>query len=521
MPASSMKVLAARAAVALPLALAFVPAIAAGHGEGECAALANLALPNTNLLSASLVPAAGDLPEYCRVLGYVRPAINFEVRLPTRDWNGKFYMAGCGGFCGSVEADRPRFTNAMNHGLRRNYAVSTTDAGHWGGSVVDGRWAWNNRLAEIDWGYRAVNETARVSKATIKAFYGRNQSRAYFAGCSTGGRMANMEASRFPEDFDGIISGAPALDYPGLVATLFAWVVQANTGPDGKPVLSPTKVGRISEAVYEACDGKDGLKDGLIDDPRACRFEPSTLICKNGAGEDCLSAAEAQVLTKWYAGPTNSKGEQLFPGGIPPGSEPFWGVWLTGNPVTKAPAVVPLFGRDFKRYMAFADDPGERYNAADFDFDVDPARLAEMSAIYNSDNPDLSRFRDRGGKLLMYHGWADAVVTPYKTIEYVEAVEKTLGGRERTRDFLRLFMVPGFDHCGIQAGPGPIDTGTDMLTALENWVEKGEAPDRILMTRSDDKGQAQWSRPLCPYPQLAKLRGGDQNDAANFECVEP
>ena len=201
---------------------------------GDCGALANLKIEDTNLLSAAIVPAGGGLPEYCRVLGYVRPAINFEVRMPTREWNGKLYMAGCGGFCGSLDSDNDGFANAMNYGLGRNYAAATMDSGHWGASVLDGRWAYNNRVAENDYGWRAVTETARVAKALVKTYYGVEQKRAYFAGCSNGGRMANMEARKFPNDFDGIISGAPSLDQTGLLATFTTWLVQANTRADGQ-----------------------------------------------------------------------------------------------------------------------------------------------------------------------------------------------------------------------------------------------------------------------------------------------
>ncbi len=180
-----------------------------------------------------------------------------------------------------------------------------------------------------------------------------------------------------------------------------------------------------------------------------------------------------------------------------------------------------MFGRDFKRYMAFADDPGENYTATMFDFDKDPPRLAPMAAIYNSDSPDLSKFRDRGGRIIMYHGWADSIVTPYKTLDYVEKVEKAMGGAERTREFLRLFMVPGFDHCGIQQGPGASDTSFDPLTALENWVERGQAPEAMTMTRADKDGKPMWSRPLCMHPQVARFRSGDPKDAASFACVNP
>ena len=233
------------AAAAGVLGIGIAPAAAAN----DCARLADLKIENTDLLSAAEVPATGGLPAYCRLLGFVRPAINFEVRLPLQNWNGKLYMVGCGGFCGTLDADRPGFTNAMNFGLRRNYAVATMDSGHWGTSVIDGRWAMNNPVAQTDWGQRAVTETARVAKVAVKAYYGNGQSKAYFAGCSTGGRMAAVEAMRYPKDFDGIISGAPALDYTGLVATFFAWVTKANTGPDGRAIFPASKVKLVGDAV--------------------------------------------------------------------------------------------------------------------------------------------------------------------------------------------------------------------------------------------------------------------------------
>jgi tannase/feruloyl esterase len=245
------------------LAATAIPGTVHAQTPLACESLAGLKIDNVNLLSATRVGGTADLPSHCRILGFVRPAINFDIRLPTQNWNGKFFMAGCGGFCGTLDSDRVGFTNAMNYGLRRNYAVSTMDSGHWGLSVLDGRWAYNNRIAEIDWGSRAVTETAKVTKVIIRAFYDQPQRKSYFAGCSTGGRMAALEAQRYPDDFDGIISGAPALDYTGLVATHFAWLVQANTGPDGKEVLTKAKVPLIRDAVAKEC----GDSTGLINDP--------------------------------------------------------------------------------------------------------------------------------------------------------------------------------------------------------------------------------------------------------------
>jgi feruloyl esterase len=474
----------------------------------ECGALAKLKIETTNLLSSVEVPAAGDLPGYCRVLGYVRPAINFEVRLPLTGWNGKFYQAGCGGFCGGLNSDAPGFTNAINVALRRDYAVATTDSGHWGASVVDGRWAWNNPVAKGDWAWRAETETARVAKILVKAFYGTAQSKAYFAGCSTGGRMAGVEATRFPGDFDGIIMGAPALDYTGLVATEFAWLAQANTGADGKPVFKPAKLPILRDAVLKACHAEDGL----VADPRDCDFKPASLRCTAGDSADCLSAAEVGTLEKWYSGPHDRKGQQLYPGGLPLGSETNWGIWLTG--VGGRPPAIPLFGRDFLRYMAFpADDPD--YTARDFDFDRDPGRLAPMAVLYNAatwvpgspgevKGGDLSAFAKRGGRMIVYHGWGDPIVTPFLTLAWYDAWAKAAGGLDQARQSARLFLIPGMDHCGINAGNASItDTGIDPLSALEQWVEHDTPPDSLLATKRAKDGRTVWQRKICAYPGTA------------------
>jgi pimeloyl-ACP methyl ester carboxylesterase len=498
----------------------------------DCGALANLKIENANLLSATEVAASGDLPAYCRVLGYVRPAINFEIRLPLRDWNGKLYEAGCGGFCGTLNSDVPGFTNAMNFGLRRGYAVATSDSGHWGTSVIDGRWAMNNPVAQMDWGQRSVPETARVAKAVIKSYYGVAQKKAYFAGCSTGGRMAVMAALRNPKEFDGIISGAPALDYTGLVATFFAWVAKANTGADGKPIFPPAKVKLLGDAVYAACGEKNTVAGGIIADPRACHFDPKVLQCRAGDALDCLTQAEVGVVEKWYRGAVDSHGQRLYAGGIPLGSEPHWRRWLTGTGT--APALLPLFAQDFLRYMAFEPAAGSSFKVTDFDFDRDPPRMTFTAAMYNAatfnpttgatDTSDLAAFREAGGKLIIYHGWADSLVTPQLTVGFYEALASKNGGVAATQDFARLFMVPGMDHCGIQTdGPGIADTGLDVLTALEHWAEDGKAPTELIATKTAPGGNATlWQRPVCAYPTIARYRGsGNPNDAASYACGDP
>jgi hypothetical protein len=494
----------------------------------DCAGLANLKIDNTNLLSATEVPANGDLPAYCRVLGFVRPAINFEIKLPTQEWNGKFYMVGCGGFCGTLNTEAPGFYNAMNFGLRRNYVVAASDSGHWGASVTDARWALNNPVAVMDWAQRYVPETARVSKIILKAYYGTEQKKSYFAGCSQGGRMGVMEALRNPKDFDGIISGAPALDTTGMY-NLFGWVAQANAGPDGKSVLSPAKLNLIQDAVYAACSEKLGVVDSVVADPRACHFKPSTLLCRAGDSADCLTQAEVAATEKFYSGPVNSGGQRLFPG-VPLGSEPFWQLWITG---TGGPQAM-TFAQNFFKYMAFEPPAGPSFNAANYDFDKDPPRLAYTASIVNAAtfNPttgeiefgDMNAFREAGGKLLIWHGWADAVVPPQFTIDFYEALGKKIGGIRAVQDFARLFMVPSMDHCGIQnKGPGPAHTGIDPLTALEQWVEEDKAPTELITTRTaPSSNQTLWRRPVCAYPKAAHYKGsGDPTDATSFTCTDP
>ncbi len=493
----------------------------------DCAALAHIKIEATNLLSATEVAQAGDLPAYCRVLGYVRPAVNFEVRLPLADWNGKFYEAGCGGFCGALDADKAGVFNSITYAERRNYAVATSDSGHWGASSVDGRWALANPVGKADWAWRAVTETARVGKLLAAAFYGQQPKHAYFNGCSTGGRMAGVEATRYPGDFDGIIMGAPALDYTGLVATDFAWVTQANTGPDGKQILGAARLPLLENAVAKAC----AAPDGLVADPRRCDFKPETLQCTGATGADCLSAAEVGVLKKWYAGPSDAAGNALYAGGIPPGSEANWGLWLTGN--GPRPPALPLFARDFLRYMAFEPDAGPTYAVASFDIEHDPARLAAMAPLYNAATwvpghpghvagSDLTAFAKRGGKMIIWHGWGDPLVTPWLTVAAYEAWAEAAGGIDKLAGTARLFMVPGMDHCGLNPNNASItDAGLDPLPALERWVEQGQAPDTLTATRRSSSGQTLWQRPVCAYPQAAKPNGGDVTQVSGWTCAAP
>jgi feruloyl esterase len=259
-----------------------------------------------------------------------------------------------------------------------------------------------------------------------------------------------------------------------------AWIVQANTDAEGNPILGPGKDQLIGDEVMKQCDAADGAEDGLIADPRECGVDLSGLKCgAEGAGNQCLTEAELGVVEKWRQGPRNAAGEQLYPGGIPEGSEPFWAVWLTGKPGGGG-GLVPLFAQGFGEYMAFPEDrPG--YKPTDFDFETDPTKLEPARKIYNADNPDLSAFIGAGGKMIVWHGWADAIVTPLKTVEWYDAVADKAGGPEALAENVRLFMIPGMDHCGIAPGPGGIDQSRlDLLTKLEQWVEDSAPPETIM-----------------------------------------
>jgi len=464
--------------------LASASGAAWAQDTAQCEALHNTALAGGFVTSAQVVPAADSLPAYCEVRAVALPAINIEVRLPLEGWNGHYYQAGCGGFCGILgRADAGAgWINAMRPGLEKGYATATSDSGHHALSVVDAAWAADNPHAERDWGWRSIGETHRVAQIMIERFYGGGSDRAIFQGCSTGGRMAHVATQRYPEMFDGIISGAPAMDYPGLVATKMSYLMQANTDADGNQILGVEKVGLIGDHVMASCDAVDGAEDGLIADPRACSVDYAPLQCTDGATEGCLTEAELGVVAAWRQGPQDSAGTQLYPGGIPEGSEPFWWLWLTGNGEGGG-KLVNAFTTNFTAWMAFPEDPGASWTPTQFDLDADPARLAGAKAVYNGDNPDISAFRDAGGKMIVWHGWGDAIVTPYKTVEWYAQAAEIAGGEAALQENVALFMEPGMDHCGLLGGPGGSQADLDPLTPLEAWLDGGPAPSSIRVAQ--------------------------------------
>ena len=466
---------------------------------------------------------------FCRVQGTIRPNaesdIRFEVWLPPEQaWNGKYEGVGNGGFAGSI------IYGPMSWALDAGYAVSGTDTGH-GGSALDSSWAIGHPEKVVDFGWRAIHATAVAAKAVVAAYYGRGAAHAYFSGCSDGGREGLMEVQRFPEDYDGIVAGAPANNWLGMSAT-DVWDEQALVaGPESS--LPPAKLPVITRAVLEACQGHDSY----LDDPSRCPFHPETLLCKSGDTASCLTAPQVETLRRIYDGPHDESGKRLFPG-FEPGGEAGprgWDFWITGDGSKPGEASLQLaIGGGFFRDMVFGK-PDWDLRTMNFGSDL---ALAEqrMGQIVNATDSNLKQFRDRGGKIIQYHGWDDAAISPLNSIAYYLSVVRQQGGIERTQAFYRLFMAPGMRHCGFGPGPNAIggvfglpsvaqDPRHDVVAALAHWVEDNVPPERIVATsyRDDDpaKGVAA-QRPWCSYPAVGRYNGhGDRTSAASFACEAP
>jgi feruloyl esterase len=461
----------------------------------------------TQLTDAKLIPASGTIPSHCRIVGYVKPQVGFDLLLPEK-WNGKFMEVGCGGWCGSTDPSR------CDSALRGGYACVDSDTGH-KGSWGDTLWADGNLPAQVDFGFRAIHVSALAGKAIATRYYERGPAHSYFVGCSTGGYQGVMAAQRFPWDFDGIVAGAPDIDQGGANMRAL-WIARVFLDNDGKPLLTHDALHLTHEAVLKRCDMDDGVKDGIIGDPLACNFDPAELLCKSGQTSGCLTPAQVEVVRKLYSGPMTSDGKSISTGGFLRGSElgweHFWPAWGV---------------EQYFKYGVWGYSTGPNYKYTDFDFDRDYKRLG-LAPWYENSNPDLRKFKGAGGKLIVYHGGTDTVDLPGAMIDYYETVEKTMGGRASTQDFFRLFLIPGMNHCSGGAGAYAID----YVSQLESWVEQGKTPDVLVGAHPSDSyhGPIEWpldpsipvdfTRPVYPYPTKAKYVGrGDPNRESSFGPV--
>jgi feruloyl esterase len=506
-----------RLTVRFAFAAAAVLAADASLQAATCKDLARLSLSQTTVtMAASVLPGAfsppagfsqslrpgdvpyRDIPAFCRVAATIRPSsdseIKIEVWLPAPSaWNGKFMAVGNGGQAGEIYYQR------MGLPLSLGYAVASTDTGH-EGKATDGSYALGHPEKVIDFGYRAVHEMVEKSRAVINGYYARVAKLSYWNGCSTGGRQGLEDIQRYPNDFDGAIAGAPALN-PRTAAQI-VWTAQAVHKDEGS-LIPASKFPVIQKAVLEACDANDGVKDGVLEDPTRCKFDPRVIQCKGGDAADCLTAAQVETARKIYTPPANPRtGEQIAPA-FEPGSEKGW--TYAASPQPPQLTLTGLQNRVFK-------DP--RWDYRTFNFDSDVAILERESATVDARNPNLEPFFRHGGKLIQYHGWNDNLIPPLNSVNYYNSVARVLGGAAKVSGSYRLFMVPGMAHCSGGDGTDRFDA----LRPLERWVEEGKAPDSITAARyADDKVER--TRPLCPYPQVAVYKGsGSTDDAANFSC---
>ncbi len=482
----------------------------------SCDSLSSLKLQDTTITAAEAVAAGAftppadtggrgkgrgggnpyaDLPAFCRVAATIKPSsdsdIKMEIWLPATTWNNKFEADGNGAWTGSIAQ------NTLAGGVRLGYATSMTDTGHEGGSAS---FALGHPEKQIDFGYRAVHELAVKSKAIIQAYYGQAPKYSYWNGCSAGGKQGLKEAQMYPADFDGIIAGTPVNDWVGR-ALGAVWMGQATHETEGS-AIPQAKYATIHKAALDACDALDGVKDGVIENPQICKFDPVTIQCKGEDSSDCLTPAQVATARKVYSGVINPRTKEVIFPGLEPGSELGWGTQVGANPFGP--------GLDEFRYVVFKNADWD-YKTFNFDSDV-TASLKADNNMMNAMDPNLKAYFDRGGKILQYHGWADQQMSPGNSPKYYKTVLEKMGGASKVMDNYRLFMVPGMGHCA--GGAGATDT-FDKRTILEQWVEQKKAPEKIIA--STPMGNK--TRPLCPYPQVAVYSGsGSTDDAANFSC---
>jgi feruloyl esterase len=466
--------------------------------SGRTITVAQTVAPGAFTMPNARPGAFKNLRKFCRVTAVLSPSsdsqVKIELWLPADSWNGKLLAVGSGGWGGFIDYQ------GLAMGIQEHYATVTTDTGHEGGG---GSFALGHPEKLIDYAYRAVHEMAIASKSLVSAFYKRAPKLSYFMGCSTGGRQALMEAQRYPGDFDALLAGAPANNRNRQNVSRMAKMVAVASGK--AEALPPAQAALLNQAVIAACDSLDGVTDGLLSDPRKCRFDPATLTCREGNSQNCLTLPQVEMARLAYAAEKTSRGELVFPG-WQRGSELFW-----PTPALRQPEALVL---DNFRYVAHQDP---QWNWRTFDLDADLELLLRTGAAMDAMSPNLREFKNRRGKLILFHGWSDTAIAPENSIHYYSSVLDQMGPKQD--DWFRLFMVPGMAHCG--GGPGADQLNNSMLAALERWREDGSAPDRIFAARVTNN-RVDMTRPLCPYPQVAQWKGaGSVNDAFNFVCKAP
>lgn len=492
----------------------------------ECAALAAdpqfAAIPDnpTAIASATVVKASGGNPEYCDVTGMIAPQTHFEMYLPTKSWQGRYLQNGCGGYCGTV---RPQSFPTCDATLGGDFAMATDDEGHTSSAGLGGSglFAFNSQKLRTVYGYESEQSLYEVAQKIITTFYGHAPDYSYYDGCSDGGREAMEMAERYPNDFNGIIAGAPEIIAGPLNAENQTWDYKVNTDANGNAILTDNKLPALHAAVISACGHDDGLNDGIITDPQNCHFAPASIQCPAGQdNNNCLTPAQVQVVREFYQGPADPQGRLLYPGGLPYGSELGWSVFEL-PPSQNGGAVPTTLSLDYAglslpylRYQLLAPgqlgpDPSQ-WQFTDRDF----RSMFPTANIWDAMSTDLRAFRAHGGKLIMWQGWADNGIPPSGTVDYYDVLAHRMGGLSATQQFARLFMFPTVYHCG----GGYASSSFDLVYPMVQWVEGGTAPSSV--TATDTINNTTLTRPVYPYPEIPRYNGsGDPNQAASFHPV--
>jgi pimeloyl-ACP methyl ester carboxylesterase len=503
--------------VAVAAESSLLPPVGIVRTPADCTRLLGLALKDTQITAARIVPASGQIPEYCQIEGGVETVILFELAMPTTAWNGRFFYVGGGGYNGNIPD--------MTHALARGFAATSTDTGH-RGEHWDASALYNDPQAQLNYAHRGAHLVTEIAKEIVASYYEDAPEKSYFLGCSNGGKMGLMAVQRYPEDFDGVVIGGPVIDRTGLMM-MFDWSQRALLGAE----IPAYKLPAMERKTLEVCDAVDGLADGVISRPDVCEFDPAVMQCTGSDSAECLTAPQVDAWRKILDGPRTADGEFSYPGYFP-GHEDDYQAYVTGLGVYHGyPSSNYMYMDNFMRYFVF----GPEYDAVlEFDIERDRDKLAPFIAEQDADDPDLRDYEARGGKLLIYNGWADHSTPPQRLIDYYNEVAEVHG--DDADAFARLFLVPGFHHCS--GGPGPNVFGStgrplvnlndpekDVVGAMVNWVENDVAPDRIVATKfidNDSSAGIERTRPVCPYPQYARYSGsGSIDDEANFTCVDP
>ncbi|HLH67429.1 MAG TPA: tannase/feruloyl esterase family alpha/beta hydrolase [Solirubrobacteraceae bacterium] len=470
----------------------------------------------TSIASATVVPAGSGNPEYCDVQGMIAPQTHFELKLPIDTWQGRYLQNGCGGYCGAVSSQTFPSCDAT---LGGDFALATDDEGHAseGGLGGAGLFSFNSQKLREEYGYQSEQSLYVVARAIITAFYGQPPDYSYYDGCSDGGREAMEMAERYPDDFNGIIAGAPEIIAGPLNAELQTWDYRVNTAPDGSAILTATQAAILHNAVISACQGDDGVPgDGIITDPRDCNFSPFSIVCEPGQTSNCLTEQQARTAEELYQGPVDPQGRHLYPGGLPLGSESSWPFFQI--PVSPGPSTAALvysgLSLPYLRFMLLP--PGQ--------LGPDPSQWQFTDQAFHSMFPaanvqdamstDLSAFRAHGGKLIIWQGWADQAIPTFGTVDYYETLAARNGGYAATQQFARMFLFPTVAHCG----GGYANSSFDVLLPLVRWVEDGIAPSQIIAT--DTIGGQTVTRPVYPYPEVPMYNGsGPTDEASSFHPI--